>query len=74
MRCLIALWKKEWLALARDIHGLAVLFAMPAAFVVIMSLALSDAFKGESGRDTEFAVMAASDPALGERLAQALVD
>jgi ABC-2 type transport system permease protein len=74
MRCLIALWKKEWLALARDIHGLAVLFAMPAAFVVIMSLALSDAFKGESGRDTEFAVMAASDPALGARLAQALVD
>ncbi len=58
MRPLIALWEKEWLALSRDVHGLAVLFLMPAVFIVVMSLALSDAFKGEIGRGTEFAVIA----------------
>jgi ABC-2 type transport system permease protein len=74
MTRLIPLWSKEWIALARDIHGLAVLFAMPAAFLVIMSLALSDAFNSESRRDIEFAVIAAGDPTFGERLAHALVD
>ena len=72
MRRLLALWKKEWLALARDVHGLAVLFLMPAAFIVIMSLALSDAFKGDSGRSTDFAVLGGGDAVLAERLAQSL--
>src|SRR5260221_14139286 len=45
MRRVLALWEKEWLVLARDVHGLAVLFLMPAVFIVVMSLALSDAFK-----------------------------
>ncbi|RYF75226.1 MAG: ABC transporter permease [Comamonadaceae bacterium] len=39
---LIALIRKELLALARDVHGLAVLFAMPALFIVIMSLSLKE--------------------------------
>jgi len=72
VRRLLALWKKEWLALARDVHGLAVLFLMPAAFIVIMSLALSDAFKGDSGRSTDFAVLGSEDAVLAERLAQSL--
>jgi ABC-2 type transport system permease protein len=37
--------KKEWLAMSRDVHGLLVLFAMPAAFILVMSLALRDTFK-----------------------------
>jgi ABC-2 type transport system permease protein len=71
MRRLLALWEKETLALSRDVLGLAVLFLMPAAFIVVMSLALSDAFKGGSARPAEFAVMAA-DPKLADRLAREL--
>lgn len=41
---LFALWRKEWLALMRDKHGLAALFVMPAVFILIMSLALQDSF------------------------------
>ena len=69
---LLALWNKEWIALARDVHGLAALFVMPAAFIVIMSLALSDAFKDEAGRPAEFAVLAADGPERAARLAQKL--
>jgi len=70
---LLALWRKEWLALARDVHGLAVLFLMPAAFIVIMSLALSDAFKGQDSRQTDFTVLGAGDGArAAEQLARQL--
>ncbi|TMH25451.1 MAG: ABC transporter permease, partial [Betaproteobacteria bacterium] len=65
-RILLALWRKEWLALSRDVHGIAVLFLMPAAFIVVMSLALSDAFK-DGARVTDFAVL--GNPKLAERLA-----
>ena len=59
MRPLLALWVKEWLALSRDVHGLAVLFVMPAVFIVIMSLALSDVFRDGSTRQVSFAVVGA---------------
>lgn len=72
MHRLLALWKKEALALARDVHGLAVLFVMPAAFIVIMSLALSDALQDEAGRQADFAVLAADGAKLAERIAQSL--
>jgi ABC-2 type transport system permease protein len=42
---LIALVKKELIALARDVHGLAALFLMPVIFIVVMSLALKDYYK-----------------------------
>src|SRR5882762_2781937 len=71
MRRLLALWEKETLALSRDVLGLAVLFLMPAAFIVVMSLALSDAFKGGGAHQADFAVMAA-DPKLADRLARNL--
>ena len=64
MRRLVALWTKEWIALSRDLHGLAVLFLMPAAFIAIMSLALSDTF-GE--RRVKFAVL--GKPELAQPLA-----
>ncbi len=37
--------KKEFLLLSRDIHALMVLFVMPAAFILIMSLSLQDKFE-----------------------------
>lgn len=41
---LIALVRKEVLALTRDVHGLAALFLMPVIFIVLMSLALQDVY------------------------------
>jgi len=69
MRVLVALWSKEWLALSRDMHGLAVLFVMPAAFIVIMSLALSDVFRDGSTRQVDFAVIGADGTQLANDLA-----
>src|SRR5947208_1945044 len=71
MRLLAALWTKEWLALARDVHGLAVLFLMPAAFVVVMSLALTDAFQPSAARPATFTILGGSSP-LAARLADSL--
>lgn len=47
MSRLVALITKELRLLTRDMHGLLVLFAMPAVFVLIMSFALQDAFEAE---------------------------
>lgn len=44
MTALLALMQKELRALLRDVHGLLVLFIMPAVFILIMSLALRDTF------------------------------
>lgn len=41
---LLALMKKELLALSRDIHGMAALFIMPMVFIVVMSMALKDVY------------------------------
>lgn len=72
MRALLAIWVKEWLVLSRDVHGLTVLFLMPAAFLVIMSLALSDAFKDDGARKTDFAVLAQDGPQAAESIALSL--
>jgi ABC-2 type transport system permease protein len=44
MTGLTACIRKELLLLSRDVHGLALLFLMPLAFVLIMSLALQNQF------------------------------
>ena len=54
---LCALWRKELTALSRDRHGLLALFIMPAAFILIMSLALQDAFSGHATRVLRYAVV-----------------
>ncbi|MCL1826039.1 MAG: ABC transporter permease [Betaproteobacteria bacterium] len=54
---LAALWKKEWLAFARDRHGLAALFIMPAIFILIMSLALADSLSGQREPSLAYAVL-----------------
>lgn len=50
----LALVRKEFQVLARDWQGLLVLFVMPALFILIMSLALRDAFDGLAGVDIEY--------------------
>jgi ABC-2 type transport system permease protein len=42
--------RKELLLLTRDLHGLALLFIMPLAFILIMSLALQDQFAARAGQ------------------------
>ena len=49
MKGLFACIRKELLLLSRDLHGLALLFLMPLAFVLIMSLALQNQFSEHSG-------------------------
>ena len=44
-----ALVLKEWLLLWRDWHALLLLFAMPAAFILVMSLALQNKFALQQG-------------------------
>jgi ABC-2 type transport system permease protein len=51
------LWKKELLALARDRHGLAALFLMPAIFILVMSLALADAFSERQNTSIGYGVL-----------------
>jgi ABC-2 type transport system permease protein len=42
---LLHILKKEFLLIIRDIHAVAVLFIMPAVFIMIMSLAMRDLFE-----------------------------
>ena len=46
---LLAIIKKELLLIAHDLHGLLLLFAMPALFILIMSLALQGTFDKKRG-------------------------
>ncbi len=57
MSRLFAIIHKELLALSRDVHGLAVLFVMPAVFILIMSLALKGVFSDESSERLRFSVV-----------------
>lgn len=61
MTRLLALWRKETLALLRDRHGLAALFIMPAIFILVMSLALRDAFVPGVPADLGYAVVDLDD-------------
>lgn len=49
--------KKELLLLSRDLHGLALLFIMPLAFILIMSLALQNQFSERAGSKLNVAVI-----------------
>lgn len=48
----IASLVKESLLLVRDVHGLALLFAMPTIFILVMSLALQDVFAARNSSRT----------------------
>jgi len=53
---LLAIIKKELLLVRRDLHSLAVLFLMPLAFILIMSLSLQDSFETEKGHSKKLSV------------------
>lgn len=54
---LLALWLKESIALLRDRHGLLALFIMPTVFILIMTMALRDAFSPGVSIDARYAVV-----------------
>ncbi|MCG6969828.1 MAG: ABC transporter permease [Gammaproteobacteria bacterium] len=68
MNKFIALLKKEALVLSKDWHGLLVLFVMPAVFILIMSLAMQNAFDEQQNVIIEYAIVNHSEGELGDEL------
>ncbi len=54
---ILAALKKEFSLVFRDLHSVAVLFIMPAIFIVIMSLAMQDQFSNKDDAKIELFVM-----------------
>lgn len=54
---LLALWLKETIALLRDRHGLMALFIMPIIFILVMTMALRDAFTPGTTIDVAYVVV-----------------
>ncbi|UCV10206.1 ABC transporter permease [Dechloromonas denitrificans] len=54
---LLALWLKETIALLRDRHGLLALFIMPTVFILVMTMALRDAFSPGVTIDAAYVVV-----------------
>jgi ABC-2 type transport system permease protein len=71
---LTACIRKELLLLSRDIHGLALLFLMPLAFVLIMSLALQNQFAERSGTRLKVLVLDADQSSASRGLLATLGD
>jgi len=67
-----SLVRKELLVLGRDVHGLLVLFVMPAVFILIMSLAMRDGFNSERAVSVDFLLQNQSAERLGARLSEEL--
>ena len=70
---LSALIRKEWLLLLSDWHALFLLFAMPAVFILVMSLVLQNAYAVHQGASVRYYLADAdaspASAALVERLA-----
>lgn len=54
---LLALWLKETIALTRDKHGLIALFIMPTIFILVMTMALRDAFSPGTTIDVAYVIV-----------------
>lgn len=63
-----ALVKKEFQVLIKDWHGLVVLFLMPAAFILIMSMAMKDAFGDHNSAAIAYAILNQSEENLPPEL------
>lgn len=72
MNRLLALWMKESLALLRDRHGLAALFLMPVIFILVMTMALHDAFMPGASIDVAYGIVDLDDSAHSRKLAAQL--
>jgi ABC-2 type transport system permease protein len=64
--------RKELMLLSRDIHALGVLFVMPAIFILIMSLAMRDAFSQHSTVEIDVAMMVEENSTASTQLVQKL--
>lgn len=69
---LLALWIKESIALTRDRHGLLALFIMPTIFILIMTMALRDAFTPGTAIDVAYAVVDLDQSAHSQSLVRRL--
>jgi ABC-2 type transport system permease protein len=71
---LLALWIKESIALLRDKHGLIALFIMPTLFILVMTMALRDAFSPGITVDVGYVIVdldqSPHSQALSKRLAK----
>ena len=70
----LAVFTKEVRLLARDIHGLALLFILPLVFILIMSLALQNLFDARAGKGLGVLVLNQDRGELSETLVQRLSD
>lgn len=64
---------KESRLISRDLHGLALLFLLPLAFILVMSLALQDAFDARAGRGLAVLVQNSDGGEMAQQIADALV-
>lgn len=64
--------RKELMLLGRDIHALGVLFVMPALFILIMSLAMRDAFSQHSTVKIDVAMMVEENSTASTQLVREL--
>ncbi|MBN2768625.1 MAG: ABC transporter permease [Campylobacterales bacterium] len=64
--------KKEFILMSRDIHTLLVLFVMPVAFILIMSLAMQDAFSEHKNISFKTILYAQEKSELTDTITQAL--
>ena len=65
---------KETRIIFRDIEALAILFVLPAAFVLIMSLALQDAFREQAGIKFSMLIVNKDKGEVGKSLVDAFVE
>lgn len=65
---LFALIRKEWMLLLRDWHALLLLFAMPAVFILVMSLALQNRFAQQQGVSIRYYLVDEDHSPASERL------
>jgi ABC-2 type transport system permease protein len=68
----LALIRKELTLLLRDWHALALLFLMPAAFILVMSLALQDRFAQDRGVSISYYLVDEDHSSESQALASAL--
>ncbi|MEQ1439936.1 ABC transporter permease [Fontimonas sp. SYSU GA230001] len=73
MHGFVALCRKELLLLSRDRHGLLVLFAVPTLFILLMSLALRDAFRADAALGLPLTIIDRDGGHLAQDFAAALL-
>ena len=69
---IFALVTKEWKLLLRDWHALLLLFAMPAVFILVMSLALQNKFAEQQGVSIHYYLVDEDDSQVSKALVKQL--